>query len=55
MEVSQGVQKLNWMFDLWTKGVRFDGQSKDIAEDLLKRALDLQESLIMLGKLQEAS
>lgn len=55
MEVSQGVQKLNRMIDSWTKGVRFDGQSKDIAEDLLKGALDLQESLIMLGKLQEAS
>jgi hypothetical protein len=55
MEVSQGVEKLNQMIDSWTKGVRFDGQSKDIAEDLLKGALDLQESLIMLGKLQEAS
>jgi len=55
MEVSRGVQKLNGMIDSWTKGVRFDGQSKDIAQDLLKGALDLQESLIMLGKLQEAS
>ncbi|KAE7998730.1 hypothetical protein FH972_003241 [Carpinus fangiana] len=55
MEVSQGVQKLNRMINSWTKGVRFDGQSKDIAEDLLKGALDLQESLIMLGKLQETS
>ncbi|XP_016478196.1 uncharacterized protein LOC107799581 [Nicotiana tabacum] len=29
--------------------------SKDIAKDLLKGALDLQESIVMLGKLQEAS
>ncbi|XP_009757845.1 uncharacterized protein LOC107794997 [Nicotiana tabacum] len=29
--------------------------SKDITKDLLKGALDLQESIVMLGKLQEAS
>ncbi|XP_030952415.1 uncharacterized protein LOC115975673 [Quercus lobata] len=55
MEVSRGAQKLNQMIDLWSKGVIFDGQSKDIAQDLLKGALDLQESLVMLGKSQEAS
>ncbi|XP_041006784.1 uncharacterized protein LOC121251571 [Juglans microcarpa x Juglans regia] len=55
MEVSRGAQKLNQTIDSWSKGVRYDGQSKDIAKDLLKEALDLQESLIMLGKLQEAS
>ena len=55
MEVSRGAQKLNQMIDSWSKGVIFDGQSKDIAHDLLKGALDLQESLVMLGKSQEAS
>ncbi|XP_042977811.1 uncharacterized protein LOC122308513 isoform X1 [Carya illinoinensis] len=55
MEVSRGAQKLNQTIDTWSKGVRYDGQSKDIAKDLLKEALDMQESLIMLGKLQEAS
>ncbi|KAM6583175.1 hypothetical protein CsatB_010177 [Cannabis sativa] len=55
MEVSKGAKKLNHMIDSWTKGVKFDGQSKDMAKDLLKGALDLQDSLVMLGKLQEAS
>ncbi|XP_050368993.1 uncharacterized protein LOC126787097 isoform X2 [Argentina anserina] len=57
MEVSRGAQRLNHMIDSWSNEKnRFDhGQSKDIAKDLLKGALDLQESLVMLGKLQEAS
>uniref|UniRef100_A0A2N9IVJ8 DUF3741 domain-containing protein n=1 Tax=Fagus sylvatica TaxID=28930 RepID=A0A2N9IVJ8_FAGSY len=55
MKVSRGAQKLNHMIDSWSNGVRVDGQSKDIAKDLLKGALDLQDSLVMLGKLQEAS
>ncbi|KAH7572582.1 hypothetical protein JRO89_XS04G0277700 [Xanthoceras sorbifolium] len=55
LEVSRGAQKLNRMIDSWSKGKSYDGQSKDVAKDLLKGALDLQESLVMLGKLQEAS
>ncbi|KAG5564747.1 hypothetical protein RHGRI_000822 [Rhododendron griersonianum] len=55
LEVSKGAQKLNQVIDSWSKGMNFDGNSKEIAKDLLKGALDLQESLIMLGKLQEAS
>ncbi|KAK2996162.1 hypothetical protein RJ639_029493, partial [Escallonia herrerae] len=55
VEVSRGAQKLNHVIDSWSKGMSFEGQSKDIAKDLLKGALDLQESLVMLGKLQEAS
>lgn len=57
MEVSRGAQRLNHMIDSWSKEKkRVDQeQSKDIAKDLLKGALDLQESLVMLGKLQEAS
>ncbi|XP_050218734.1 uncharacterized protein LOC126669330 [Mercurialis annua] len=55
LEVSRGAHKLNHLIDSWSKGLSYDGQSKDIAKDLLKGALDLQESLSMLGKLQEAS
>ncbi|KAK2645665.1 hypothetical protein Ddye_020860 [Dipteronia dyeriana] len=55
LKVSRGAQKLNGMVDLWSKGKSYDGQSKDVAKDMLKGALDLQESLVMLGKLQEAS
>lgn len=55
LEVSRGARKLNKMIDSWSQGPSIDEQSNDIAKDLLKGALDLQESLIMLGKLQEAS
>ncbi|XP_061366427.1 uncharacterized protein LOC133309649 [Gastrolobium bilobum] len=55
VEVSRGAQRLNNMIDSWSKGVRYDGRSEDIAKDLLKGALDLQESLVMLHKVQEAS
>lgn len=56
LEVSKGAQRLNLMIDSWSKGVGFDGnESKDIARDLLKSALDLQESLVMLCNLQETS
>ncbi|KAF5748578.1 hypothetical protein HS088_TW04G00535 [Tripterygium wilfordii] len=55
LEVSRGAQKLNQMSDSWSKGLSYEGHSKEIAKDLLRGALDLQDSLIMLGKLQEAS
>ncbi|MCE0482362.1 hypothetical protein HAX54_041049 [Datura stramonium] len=55
MEVSREAQNLNQVIDSWSKGMNFERHSKDIAKDLLKGALDLQESLVMLGKLQEAS
>ncbi|KAI3802923.1 hypothetical protein L1987_31070 [Smallanthus sonchifolius] len=55
VEVKSGAQNLNEGIDSWSKGVNFKSQPKDIAKDLLKGALDLQESLMMLGKLQEAS
>ncbi|KAJ6673650.1 hypothetical protein OIU85_012640 [Salix viminalis] len=55
LEVSRGAQKLNQTISSWSKGLSYDGQSKDIAKDLLKGALDMQESLLMLGKLHEAS
>ncbi|KAK1313914.1 hypothetical protein QJS10_CPA06g00687 [Acorus calamus] len=55
LEVSKGAQKLNDMIGSWSGRSRFDGKSKEIATDLLRGALDLQESLVMLGRLQEAS
>ncbi|KAK4283795.1 hypothetical protein QN277_000710 [Acacia crassicarpa] len=55
MEVSRGAQRLNNMIDTWSWDMRCNGRSGDIAKDLLKGALDLQESLTMLRKLQEAS
>ncbi|KAJ7973855.1 DUF4378 domain-containing protein [Quillaja saponaria] len=55
MEVSRGAQKLNQVIDSWFKGINYEGQSEDVAKDLLKGALDLQESLVMLHKFQEAS
>lgn len=54
-EVSRGAHKLNQVIDNLSKGLTFGSQPKDIAKDLLRGALDLQESLEMLGKLQEAS
>ncbi|TKY44627.1 hypothetical protein E2542_SST30904 [Spatholobus suberectus] len=55
MEVSRGAQRLNNMIDSWSRGLGYDESSEDIAKDLLKGALDLQESLLMLRKVQEAS
>ncbi|GJV44166.1 hypothetical protein Tco_1428702 [Tanacetum coccineum] len=55
VEVKNGAQKLNEAIDSWSKGASFRSQPKDIAKDLLKGALDLQESLMMLGKLQEST
>lgn len=54
-EVSRGAHKLNKVIDNLSKGLSFGSQPKDIAKDLLRGALDLQDSLEMLGKLQEAS
>ncbi|KAL5079710.1 hypothetical protein RYX36_008131 [Vicia faba] len=55
VEVSRGAEKLNKMIKSWSSGLRYDGKSEDIAKDLLKGALDLQESLEMLRKVQDAS
>lgn len=55
MEVSRGAQKLNQVIDSWSRRASFDGGSKDYAKDMLMGALDLQESLVMLSELQEAS
>lgn len=55
LEVSRGARKLNHTVDSFSKRHSFDGQSTDLAKDLLRGALDLQKSLVMLSKLQEAS
>lgn len=55
MEVSRGAERLNNMIDTWSMDMRCNASSGDIAKDLLKGALDLQESLAVLRKLQEAS
>ncbi|KAK8602237.1 hypothetical protein V6N12_052051 [Hibiscus sabdariffa] len=56
LEVSRGAHKLNQVISSWSRGVIWcDQHSKDIAKDLLKGALGLQDSLHVLGKLQEAS
>ncbi|KAK6941513.1 protein of unknown function DUF4378 [Dillenia turbinata] len=55
LEVSKGAEKLNKVIDTWSTGKIIEGQSKDIAKDLLRGALDLNESLIMLSKIQQAS
>ncbi|CAA6671606.1 unnamed protein product [Spirodela intermedia] len=44
------------MIDTWSKSPSFDGRAGDLSVDLLlKGALDLQESLLMLEKLQRSS
>ncbi|TYI21995.1 hypothetical protein ES332_A06G076300v1 [Gossypium tomentosum] len=55
LEVSRGAHKLNQVINSWSGGIWCDRHSKDLAKDLLKGALELQDSLHMLGKLQEAS
>lgn len=55
LEISRGAQKLNQMIESWSNGLSYDGHSKDITKDLFKGALDVQESLNMLGRLQEAT
>lgn len=55
VEVSRGAQRLENMIESWSGSLRYEGNSEDMAKDLLKGALDLQESLAMLRKVQEAS
>lgn len=55
VEVSRGSLELTQMIDSWSKVPNLDRRSKDIAEDIVRGALDLQESLIMLERLQEVT
>lgn len=54
-EISKGAQKLNQILRACSNGVTFDGYSVEIGRELLKGAMDLEESLRMLANLQEAS
>lgn len=55
LRVSKGIQKLNVAIDSWSKGFSFEAVSRpeDIAKDLLRGALDLEDSLAMLSSIQE--
>ncbi|XP_042494432.1 uncharacterized protein LOC122073837 isoform X2 [Macadamia integrifolia] len=53
--ISKGVQKLNQILGACSNGRNFDRYSMDIGKELLKGAMELDESLRMLINLQEAS
>ncbi|KAF7140213.1 hypothetical protein RHSIM_Rhsim06G0034200 [Rhododendron simsii] len=53
-EISKGAQKLNQILRACSNGLSFDGYSIEIGKELLKGAMDLEESLRMLVNLQEA-
>lgn len=54
-EISRGAQKLNQILRACSHGLNFDRYSIEIGKELLKGAVDLEESLRMLVNLQEAS
>lgn len=54
LRVSKGIQKLNVAIESWSKGLSYEAvRPEDIAKDLLRGALDLEESLAMLSSIQE--
>ncbi|XP_049363158.1 uncharacterized protein LOC125827856 [Solanum verrucosum] len=54
-EVSKGIHKLNQILKACSNGLNFDRNSIEVGQELLKGAMDLEESLRMLVNLQEAS
>ncbi|KAJ8528856.1 hypothetical protein K7X08_030500 [Anisodus acutangulus] len=54
-EVSKGIQKLNQILKACSNDLKFDRNSIEVGQELLKGAMDLEESLRMLVNLQEAS
>ncbi|KAL2458101.1 uncharacterized protein Fot_55959 [Forsythia ovata] len=54
-EISKGIQKLNQILRACSNGLNFDRNSIQVGKELLKGAMDLEESLKMLVNLQEAS
>ncbi|XP_009399071.2 uncharacterized protein LOC103983562 [Musa acuminata AAA Group] len=54
-EISKGVQKLNKILETFSDRTNFGKDSIQIGRELLKGAIDLEESLKMLATLQEAS
>ncbi|XP_020518257.1 uncharacterized protein LOC18426613 isoform X2 [Amborella trichopoda] len=55
LQISKGAQKLNQMIHSWSNRPNIDSRSREIARELSRGTLDLEDSLIMLGKLQKAS
>ncbi|GAB4839222.1 hypothetical protein Ancab_028750 [Ancistrocladus abbreviatus] len=56
LQVSRGAEKLNHVTSSWSNRRSHDERSKEgIAQDLLKGALDLRQSLAVLSRLQKAS
>ncbi|XP_042035196.1 uncharacterized protein LOC121781535 [Salvia splendens] len=54
-EISKGVHKLNQILSACSNGLNLDRNSIEIGRELLKGAIDLEESLRMLVSLQDAS
>lgn len=54
-EISKGAQKLNQILRACSNGINFDRYSVEIGKHLMKGAMDLEDSLMMLVNLQEAS
>ncbi|XP_021900815.1 uncharacterized protein LOC110816799 isoform X2 [Carica papaya] len=54
-EISKGAQKLYQILRACSGGLNFDRYSIEIGKELLKGAMDLEDSLRMLVSLQEAS
>ncbi|XP_059454363.1 uncharacterized protein LOC132184663 [Corylus avellana] len=54
-EISKGAEKLNQILRACSSGLNFDRYSIEIGKELLKGAMDLEESLRMLVNLQDAS
>ncbi|KAJ6329694.1 hypothetical protein OIU77_011214 [Salix suchowensis] len=54
-EISKGAQKLNQILRACSNGLNFESYSIDVGKELLKEAMDLEESLRMLVNLQKAS
>ncbi|XP_057785494.1 uncharacterized protein LOC131003046 [Salvia miltiorrhiza] len=54
-EISKGVHKLNQILSACSNGLNLDRNSIEIGRELLKGAIDLEESLRMLVNLQDAS
>ncbi|CAI9115834.1 OLC1v1016838C1 [Oldenlandia corymbosa var. corymbosa] len=54
-DISRGVQKLNQILRTCSNGVNFDRYSVEVGQELLRGAMDLEESLRMLINMQEAS
>ncbi|KAL0905835.1 hypothetical protein M5K25_024274 [Dendrobium thyrsiflorum] len=55
LRVSKRAHELKKMIDYWSKSSNSNGQQNDIFNDLLIGTVELQESLLMLSRLQIAS